>query len=265
MTSNPKDENSKDEKVNKAIAIASGKGGTGKTVTALNLGMTIHKAGKHVVIIDADINDPNLGVNLGIYEPQVTINEVLEEKKSFIESLYIHSSGLRVIPASLSINFLNTNMELMGELINDLGGYTIVDCGPGLDNNVITALESSDEVIAVTNPIRSSISGCMRLIEVAVDLDKEVKGILVNNLTSKEISNEEIEQITGRPVLGEIPYDMSIDESIVNREPLVNFKPYSSASIAFKKIAYNLMEKEYKRPRLLKLKRIYRRLKLMFK
>ncbi|MFB6216651.1 MAG: P-loop NTPase [Candidatus Aenigmatarchaeota archaeon] len=229
----------------KVISIASGKGGTGKTVSTLNIAMTLHNLGEDVLVIDADLKDPNIGINLGIYAPQSTVNEALEEEKNLLEALYIHDSGLRVIPASLSINYLNSNLKSFSKLTRDMGGYVLIDCGPGLSEDVISCLKASDSVIPVTNPMRSALSGTIRLVELAQDLDREIEGIIVNNLTSKEISLEEIRNITGCPILGDVPYDTNVDRSIVNRRPLVEHKPHSSAAQEFQKIAHDLAGEDY--------------------
>lgn len=229
----------------RVICVASGKGGTGKTVTALNLGMELHKLGKDVTVIDADLEDPNLGINLGLYSPQSTINESLEEEKSLVEAVHIHETGMRLVPASLSINYLDTNLRSLQNSFRNLGEYVIVDCGPGLSEKVVSCLEQSDSVICVTNPMRSAVSGAVRLTELVRDMEKDVEGIVVNNLTSKEITPVEIGNITGCPVLGEIPYDINVDKSIVNKEPLVRYKPYSKAAIVYRKIAHDLVDEDF--------------------
>lgn len=229
----------------KIIAVASGKGGTGKTVSILNIGMELHNLGEDVLIIDADLEDPNLGINLGIYTPEATINEALEEEQSLLEALYIHQSGLRVIPASLSINYLDSNLKSLSKVTKDIGGWVLIDCSPGLSQGVISSIRAADSLIIVTNPVRSAISGTIRLVELAQDLDRKVEGIIINNLTSREISPEEIKNITGCPILGEVPYDTDVDRSIVNRQPLVEHKPHSSAAQEFRRMAHHLLGREY--------------------
>ncbi len=235
-----------DSSEGRIISVASGKGGTGKTITTLNLAMELHKLGKDVTIVDADLEDPNLGINLGLYSPQSTINESLEKDRSLVEAVHIHETGMRLIPASLSINYINTSLRSIDKAFKKLGGYIIVDCGPGLSENVVSCIDQSDSVIAVTNPMRSAVSGAVRLTEMVKDLDKTVEGIVVNNLTSKEISPKEISSITGCDVLGEVPYDINIDRSIVNKKPLVHHKPYSKASFAYRKIAHDIVDEEFK-------------------
>lgn len=236
------DEDSDDGKI---ISVASGKGGTGKTVTSLNLAMELHNLGKDVTVIDADLEDPNLGINLGLYSPQSTINESLEEERGLVEAVHIHETGMRLIPASLSINYLDTDLRSLESAFKNIGGYVIIDCGPGLSEKVVSCIEQSDSVVAVTNPMRSAVSGVVRLAEVVKDMQKEMEGIVVNNLTSKEITPKEIRNITGYPVLGEVPYDINVDKSIVNKEPLVQHKPYSKAALVYRKMAHDLVGEEF--------------------
>ncbi len=235
----------KDTNNGKIISVASGKGGTGKTVTSLNLAMELHSLGKDVTVVDADLEDPNIGINLGLYSPKSTINKSLENDESLIEAMHIHETGIKLVPASLSINYLNTNFRSLKDRFKDLGGYVIIDCGPGISEKVISCIDQSDAVVAVTNPMRSAVSGLVRLTEIVKDMEKDLEGIVVNNLTSKEITSEEISSITGYNVLGEIPYDINVDRSIINKEPLVKYKPYSKAAIAYKKIAHGLIDEDF--------------------
>ena len=59
------------------IVINSGKGGVGKTTTAINLGASLNKLDKEVIIVDANLNTPNVGLQLGAPIVPVTLNHVL--------------------------------------------------------------------------------------------------------------------------------------------------------------------------------------------
>ena len=82
------------------IGVVSGKGGGGKTVTTINLSAALMGFGKNVIAIDADVKMSGLGLQLGMYYFPVTLNDVLGNRGTIHESLYIHSSGLRIIPAN---------------------------------------------------------------------------------------------------------------------------------------------------------------------
>ena len=69
----------------KFIAIISGKGGAGKTTTTLNLGHAISELGKKVVLLDANLTTPNLAIQLGLMNPEGTLNKYLRKDKSLKE------------------------------------------------------------------------------------------------------------------------------------------------------------------------------------
>ncbi len=245
------------------IGVVSGKGGVGKTVTSLNLGLALHHLGQNSLVVDADLNNPNVGLQLGLYEFPTTINDALERKMSILEALHIHHSGLRLIPASISLLHLHTNPEKIKDILKDLDGYIILDCAPGFGKDVLSSLDVCDEVIVVTNPLFPAVVGAMRVIEVAKEMGKNVRGIVLNKVGKFEINHKEIEAITGVKVIGQIPNDKNVDLSIIAKSPIVSHRPYSPAAQAFNKVACAITGKDYKRPKLLTLKRTFDNLGLI--
>ena len=63
------------------ITLVSGKGGVGKTTTAINLGQALTDMGKKVVVVDANLVTPNIGIHLGVMNPEGTINKFLRKEK----------------------------------------------------------------------------------------------------------------------------------------------------------------------------------------
>ncbi|MFB6075751.1 MAG: P-loop NTPase [Candidatus Aenigmatarchaeota archaeon] len=232
----------------KKTAIVSGKGGVGKTVTTLNIAASLHDIDENVLVVDGDLSNPTIGLYLGLYQFPNTFNQVLESNASPHEALYIHQTGLRIIPASISLNNLETDVSDMGKVFEQLDGHTLIDCPPGFGREVQSIIRNCDEVVAVTNPISPAVIGCMRLVEMARNMGKPVKGIVLNNLTYQEVDSEEIEAICNAPILGEVPRDSNVDYSIEKRMPLVKDSPYAPASLSFKEIAHKLIDKEYSKP-----------------
>src|SRR4030065_570432 len=90
----------------KLIVITSGKGGVGKTTTAINLGAAMNYFGKDVLIVDGNLSTPNIGIHLNSPEVPITLNHVLSKRADILEAVYEHSSGIKIIPSSLSIKEL---------------------------------------------------------------------------------------------------------------------------------------------------------------
>ena len=84
----------------KIIVIASGKGGVGKTTTAINLAAALNHFGKKVLIIDANLTTPNVGIHLNSPEVPVNLNHVLNGEATALEAVYEHDSGINVILSS---------------------------------------------------------------------------------------------------------------------------------------------------------------------
>ena len=89
------------------ISVASGKGGAGKTTFVCNLSAALSKLGKSVVAVDANLTTPNLGVHLGVPLYPITLQDVLSGEAKLKESIYSHKSGVKIIPADMTITRLS--------------------------------------------------------------------------------------------------------------------------------------------------------------
>ncbi len=67
------------------------------------MGAAINHFGKEALIIDGNISTPNVGIHFGSPEVPVSLNHVLSKKAEAFEAVYEHDSGLKIIPASLSM------------------------------------------------------------------------------------------------------------------------------------------------------------------
>ena len=102
------------------IAI-SGKGGVGKTTSAVNLGAAMNLLGEDIIIVDTNLTTPNIGLHLGTPVVPVTLNHVMNDKSKIEESIYEHESGTKIILSSLSIEELKkTNPKKLPEVIKKI-------------------------------------------------------------------------------------------------------------------------------------------------
>lgn len=229
----------------KIIGIVSGKGGVGKTTTTTNLGIALQKLGKKVCVFDANITTSNLGLHLGITDYPVTSHELLKSKK-FGDSVFMHRSGMRIIPGSLSLDDAKAlNISNLKHVLSSLSkkyDFILVDGAPGIDREALSVVDASDEVIIVTNPEMPAITDAIKIIEVAKGIKAKVRGVVVNKRRNRdyELSSKEIESATGVPILGNVPEDENVIRSISEKNPVVISRERSPAARSFRRIAADI-------------------------
>jgi septum site-determining protein MinD len=233
------------------IVVTSGKGGVGKTTTAINLGAAINNFGKDALIIDGNISTPNVGIHFGSPEVPVSLNHVLSKKAEAFEAVYEHDSGLKIIPASLSMQeSTKTKPEKLRDFKKDfasLSDYIIVDSAAGLGEEAISALDLADEVIIVTNPEMPAITDALKTIRMAQEKDKEVTGVIMSRIRKDklEMDPETVKEMLEIPILGMVPEDLTIKDSLNQKDAVIHTHPKSKAALAYKEIAAKIIGIDY--------------------
>ena len=221
--------------MSKIIVIASGKGGVGKTTTAINLAAAMNYFGRDVLVIDGNLSTPNVGIHLNAPEVPVNLNHVLKGEAEPFEAVYEHDSGVKVIPASLSIKELKrTRPEKMKDFKKDfkkIAEYVIVDCAAGLGNEATCAIELADEVIIVTNPEMPAITDALKAVKFAEQLKKPVRGVIVTRVKKDdiELSPEVVREMLETSILGMVPEDDAVRKSISVKNAVIHSHPNSKA------------------------------------
>ena len=233
------------------IVIASAKGGVGKTSTAINLSAALQEFGRNVVIVDGNYSKPNVGVMLGITKLKNTLHDTLRSHEHITNSVYIHPSGLQVIPGSILYEEIySEHIKKIEEAIMPLRGKTelvIVDSGPGFSTETTEVIDLADKLILITTPDLASITDTLKTKKFCKDRGIEILGVVVTHVKKNEINMnlKDIELIIEEKVIGEIPFDESIPESQHNKYPVLDYAENSLASVAYKKLAANLIGEEY--------------------
>ncbi|MBU0953746.1 MAG: P-loop NTPase [Nanoarchaeota archaeon] len=235
----------------RVIGILSGKGGVGKTTCAVNLAMAAHKLAEPVVVIDCDVENANLGLHLGLYDFPRTIHDVLARNSDILEAVHIHSTGLRMVPASIATKFARQNLTGIRKIVNEFNHLQFLDSPPGLGQNVRELINVCDDVIVVSTPDVPSITDAYKTVRMARAAKKKVLGVLLNRVTRRdEIPSAQVHDIFGLPVIGIIPEDKTIKKSLYHRLPVTEYKPYAPSSRAFFMVASSLLGRQYKKPAL---------------
>jgi len=236
----------------KIYTIASGKGGVGKTTTAVNLGAALNKFKEDVIIVDANLTTPNLGLYFGAPIVPVSLNHVLQGKAEIEEAIYEHESGTKLVPSSLSLRDLKKiNPELMKEAskkLKRISEHIIFDSAAGLGEEARTALEAADEVIIVTNPDILSVTDALKTIKLAEELNKQIRGVIINRVKNikTEMPLDNIKDMLEVPILGIVPEDKAIQEALARKNAVIHTKPRSKAAKAYMDVAAKLLGKQKK-------------------
>jgi len=236
----------------KVYTIASGKGGTGKTTVSVNLGTTLSQLGKETFIMDADIGMANVGLLLGLQDAPVTLHEILAGKGTLDEALYEGPAGLKVIPSGLSLQgFQQADPErirdVMGEIVKRCD-FLLIDAPAGISKDGVVPLAVADEVILVVNPELSSIVDALKTKILTEVVGGQVLGSIINRVDTEKVDviTKKMEKVLGVKVIGLIPEDPNVRRSAAAKTPIVVKYPSSPATVAFKKIAADLVGVAYK-------------------
>lgn len=233
------------------IGLVSSKGGVGKTTTAINLGSALHYFGRNVIVVDANIISPNVGLQLGAESLPITFHETLTGESHISEAAYVHPSGLKIIPASISFKkYKETSFLNLANVLNDLKGYAevvLVDTPPGLNEHTKEIMKAVDDVIIVTHPNMPAVTDALKTIAQARELGTNVLGVIINDARADglDVHSENISSLLNAPVLGVIPHDLFMRKALVMKYPIFYSHPKSDATVAYKKLAAHLIGEEY--------------------
>ncbi len=233
--------------MSRLITITSGKGGVGKTTTSINLATALNSFGKEVVVVDANLTTPNVGLHLGAPIVPISLNHVLQGKAKISDAIYEHESGTKIIPSSLSVNELknlnHSKLKEVGKKLRKMADIVVYDSAAGLGDEAIASIESADELILVTNPEIPAVTDAVKTSKLAEQMRKKIIGVIVtrvqNTKTEMPISN--ISEMLELPIIGIIPEDQKIKQSLVMKDSIVHTFPKSKAAIEYKKTAARLI------------------------
>lgn len=246
-------------KVKNIIAVASGKGGVGKSTTAVNLALALVAEGANVGILDADIYGPSLPLLLGVKEG--TRPEVYEEK--YFKPVMAH--GLQ----SMSMGYLVTEQtpmvwrgpmaggalqQLVTQTLWEDLDYLIVDMPPGTGDIQLTLSQKVpvSGAVIVTTPQDIALLDAKKGVEMFRKVSVSVLG-MVENMAVHVCSNcgheehifgtgggQKMADLYGVSLLGSMPLAMSIREQADGGRPSVAADSSSDISSRYRSIAYRM-------------------------
>ena len=231
--------------------ITSGKGGVGKTTSAINLGAALNQLGEDTIVVDANLTTPNVGLHLGAPIVPVTLNHVLSGESDVADAIYEHSSGLKVLPSSLSLKELRKlnyqNLQDIAKQLKKLADHIILDSSAGLGREAESAISSGDEIIIITQAEMPAVTDALKTAKLAESLNKQVRGFILTRYKARraEMPLTNISEMLEVPLLGIIPEDKNVQKSLMLKDAVFHTHPRSKASRAYKKLAERLLGSKY--------------------
>ncbi len=231
--------------------ILSGKGGVGKTTIFSNLATALAMSGKEIIVIDADLAMPNLGLVFGMIDPPITIHDVLAGSEPIEKAIYEGPHGLKFIPGGESIEEYQaadpSGMIDVLDNLKDKADYILIDGPVGLNEDIVLLLPVVDHVIIISTPELISMADALRMLLIAKSTDRIIDGAILNrtNVNGENEAIELLEKTLKLKILAVIPDDINVRRAGLNKIPLVISDPDSPASIAIRKLAAQLTGVEF--------------------
>jgi ATP-binding protein involved in chromosome partitioning len=236
------------------IAVASGKGGVGKSTVAVNLAVALAQMGRRVGLLDGDIHGPNVPLMLGITDEQpFAFGEQIFPPSAF--GLKVMSMGL-LVPAEAPIIWRGPMLhQAIRQLLRDVMwgslDVLVVDLPPGTGDVQLTLTQSLplSGAVMVTTPQDVAVADVIKGAEMFRQLDIKVLGFVENmsyyvcpHCSQKEYifgqgGGEHLSRQLGVSLLGQIPLDAAVRAGGDKGQPVIVSAPESPAAIALRQAA----------------------------
>ncbi len=237
----------------KVVAITGGKGGVGKTLTAVNLGAALAALGRSTMLLDADFGLANVDVLLGM-KARLNLEHVLAGQCALEDVIQTASSGLRVVPATSG----NASMAALSRVQHAglIGAFSqlfepldvlLVDTAAGLSDGVITFSEAAQRVVVVVCDEPASLTDAYGLIKVLYRRQASCRFEIVANRVDTPAHARELYEKLVRvchrflgitpAYLGYLPEDDYLRQAIRRQATVVEAFPGSPSARAFQRLA----------------------------
>lgn len=235
------------------IAVASGKGGVGKTNVSVNLSVALALNGRQVVLMDADLGLANVDLLLGLH-PRYNLSHVLNGERTLEEILVEGPAGMKIIPATSGTKHMAELspaehagiIRAFSELSQGID-VLVVDTAAGISDTVTSFTRAAQEVLIVVCDEPASITDAYALMKV---LNREYEvyrfHVLANMARSAQEGRDlfvKLSRVTERfldvtlDFVGAIPHDEYLRKAVQRQRAVVDAYPRSRAALAFRAVA----------------------------
>ncbi len=248
----------------RVITVTSGKGGVGKSNTAINLAVQFRKMGQRVIILDADFGLANIEIMFGAV-PKHNLYDLIYKGMKMEDIITWGPSEIGFISggsgiagmSDLSRDYLTYIIQNLAQL-DAMADIIIVDTGAGISDAELEFLVASGEIIVVTTPEPTSITDSYSLLKALAHHER-----FSEEATSiKVIANRVFSENEGRALfnklntvvsrylklplgyLGCVPQDDSLQRAVMQQMPVSLQMPKAKSAQAYERIASTLMNRD---------------------
>lgn len=240
------------------IAVASGKGGVGKTNISANLAICLAQAGKRVTLLDADMSLGNLDVLLNIHS-KYNIAHVVNGRKQIDEVLHTGPLGINVVCGASGIEKLANlgdfqRIRLVNQLsrLHDLSDVILIDSAAGIAKPVVAFCLAADHTLVVTTTEATAMTDAYSMIKVLVKNDYNGRISLIVNMADNIKQGQKIYRQmadVARHFLGVHVYcaavlvrDTALPNAVSMRKPVVMAAPKSRIAVSLTQLSGKLAQ-----------------------
>jgi len=221
--------------VGHVCAVAGGKGGVGRTTTALNLGVAMEQLGHETVVVDADLDTGDLGTRLAV-DPPESIQSVLAGEGALEDALVETAGDVTVLPAESSLDaYAEADPEQLPDVLSSLRAsfdLVLVDTSAGVSHQTTVAVGAADETVLVTTPADAAVTDASLTGALTDRAGGDTTGLVVTRATA-ETDLYTFGDRLDVPVFGAVPDDPAATE----RAPLMSYAAESVAALWYGRLA----------------------------